>query len=98
MQRCAAGRESVFAASVRATRPALGSCMENTASVTTSPASDSEGSCVQVSNRSNGKKEGETSQFDRKPGVGRSVCDLSLYRMLMKPKHTGNYMQFYAGS
>lgn len=58
------GWESAFAASVRATHPALGSCMENTASVTTSPASDSEGSCVEVSNRSNEKKRETRVEFD----------------------------------
>lgn len=56
MQRCAAGRASAFAASARATRPASVSCTENTASVTTSPASDSEGTCVEVSNSSHNKK------------------------------------------
>lgn len=49
LQKCAAGRASAFVASAHATHPALDSCMENTASATTSPASDSEGSCVEVS-------------------------------------------------
>lgn len=77
MQRCAAGRESVFAASVRATHPALGSCMENTASVTTSPASDSEGSCVQVSNRSNGKIKRERQVSLTESRVWGGVCAIS---------------------
>lgn len=56
MQKCAVGKASAFAASVCVTHPALGSCMENTASVTTSPAPDSEGSCVEVSYSSNDQK------------------------------------------
>lgn len=64
VQRCATARASAFAASVRATRPASVSCMENTASVITSPASGSEGSCVEVSNRSNQKKTRKRAAFD----------------------------------
>lgn len=94
VQKCAAARASAFAASVCATHPASGSCMENTASATTSPASDSEGSCVEVSNRSNEKKKRRFNRKHKIPQcVGRSLCDLSLDRTLMKQKHPGNYMQ-----
>lgn len=68
------GKASAFAASARATRPASGSCTVITASVTTSPASDSEGSCVEVSNKSNGKNRDRRMEIDFRESRVTAMC------------------------